>query len=522
MSQTLTPHQTNYLLFSDVHLGADLVQHARPWTVSRLREVLRVDRELSAMLDHYRQHSEAGRPWTLIIAGDLVDFMGMSIAPREGAELETPLNDEEHLHGLGSARDHAEHKMRAVAERHDLVFRKLAQFVADGHSLVLIRGNHDVDFYWETARNAFVQALIERAGLEVPPPSPGAVATEQPLASEEARAAFAARVDFRHWFYYVENLLYVEHGHQYDETCAYPNLLSPVSPYDRRRIGYSFSDILMRYVVRPTRGMGTSGHDGKNMMHYLRMAFAMGLGGALRLGHRYGRAVAAMVRAWREHLSEHGRALRSEHERQMAELGERIRVSTDKLRALAAVIATPVTRGFFAILRSVFLDLAAAITGSTLLITVLLATGLVPAAYLLPLTAALAAGIFVWMKSSKVIDQCAALRTGARRVAEVLPARFVVMGHTHAPVMEAIAQGVTYVNLGGWAVDDLDVEHAVPPAPCTHLVIRQKDGVPHAELRRWCSERGPSVLLESRSSHSPEPHSGVHLRPTGGPDERAA
>src|SRR5689334_21796151 len=164
MSQSLTPHQTNYLLFSDVHLGADLVQHARPWTVSRLREVLRVDRELSAMLDHYRQHSEAGRPWTLIIAGDLVDFMGMSIAPREGTQLETPLNDEELLHGLGSTRDHAEHKMRAVAERHDLVFKKLAQFVGEGHSLVLIRGNHDVDFYWETARSAFVHALLDRAG----------------------------------------------------------------------------------------------------------------------------------------------------------------------------------------------------------------------------------------------------------------------------------------------------------------------------------------------------------------------
>lgn len=506
MSQIKPPHQTNYLLFSDVHLGADLVQHARPWTVSRLREVLRVDRELSAMLDHYRVQCEPDRPWTLIIAGDLVDFMGMSLAPREGTELETPLNAEEHLHGLGSACDHAEHKMRAVAERHDLVFRKLAQFVAEGHSLVLIRGNHDVDFYWEAARTAFVKALLERA---------------DGLGDEAVRAAFAERVDFRHWFYYVEDLLYVEHGHQYDETCAYPNLLSPVSPYDHRRIGYSFSDILMRYVVRPTRGMGVSGHDGKNMVHYVRMAFAMGLGGAFRLGHRYGRAVLAMVRAWREHLSEHGRTLRTEHERQMTELGERVRLSADKLRALAALSATPVTRGFFAILRSVFLDLAAAIAGSALLITVLLATGLVPAAYLAPLTAVLAGGIFFWMKSSKVIDQCAALRIGAKRVAELLPTRFVVMGHTHAPVMEAIAQGVTYVNLGGWA-DDLDADHAVAPAPCTHLVIRQKDGVPHAELRRWCSERGPSVMLESRSSASPEPQSGVHMRPTSGPDERAA
>src|SRR5690349_25108253 len=66
--------QPNYLLFSDVHLGADLVQHARPWTIGRLRRVLQIDRDLSTMLDHYREQAEPGRPWTLIIAGDLVDF----------------------------------------------------------------------------------------------------------------------------------------------------------------------------------------------------------------------------------------------------------------------------------------------------------------------------------------------------------------------------------------------------------------------------------------------------------------
>jgi hypothetical protein len=274
--------------------------------------------------------------------------------------------------------------------------------------------------------------------------------------------------------------------------------------------------------VHPTRDLGTSGHDGKTMAHYVRMAFALGLGGALRLGHRYGRAALAMIRAWREHLTDHGRNIRSEHERQMHELGERLRLSVDKLRALSALSATPVTRGFFAILRSLFLDLAAAITGSVVLITLLLAFGLLPAAYVLPIAGVLGAGIYVWMKSSKVIDQCAALRHGARRVAELLPARFVVMGHTHAPTMESIARGVTYVNLGGWATDDLGSEpqHEVH-APCTHLVIHHRDGVPHAELRRWSSETGPSVMHDSRNPVA-QSDSGVHPRPDNDVDDRAA
>src|SRR5690349_15069134 len=132
--QSVASRSANYLLFSDVHLGADLVQYARPWTVSRLREVLRLDRDLAAMLSHYRTHRDPQRPWTLIIAGDLIDFVGMSIAPAQDTPLETPMTVEEHTHGLGSAQDHAWQKMAAVAERHDLVFRELARFVADGHS----------------------------------------------------------------------------------------------------------------------------------------------------------------------------------------------------------------------------------------------------------------------------------------------------------------------------------------------------------------------------------------------------
>lgn len=477
-SQSLPSRSANYLLFSDVHLGADLVQHARPWTVSRLREVLRLDRDLAAMLSHYRTHRDPHRPWTLIIAGDLIDFVGMSIAPAQDKPLETPLTVEEHTHGLGSAQDHAWHKMCAVAERHDLVFRELARFVADGHALVLVRGNHDVDFYWQTARDAFVKALVERAPIEL-----------TPLA---AREMVESRVEFRHWFYYVEGLLYVEHGHQYDETCSHHHVLLPLSPRDPRRIAYSFSDILMRYVVRPTRGLSSAGHDDKDMAHYVRLAFSMGVGGGFRLAYRFGRAVAAMMRAWRDHVSERAQELRAENEERLRQVADRFRMSIDKLRELAALSAKPVTGRFFAILRSVFLDLLAAITICSLLVIVLLSFQLMPAAYVAPLAVLFGLGIYIWMKSVRVVDPCAALRRRAGRIAELLPTRFVVMGHTHVPLTEPIGEGVTYVNLGGWAVDDLDEE--VDPAPCTHLVIRDVDGHVEAELRRWSTEQGPALI----------------------------
>lgn len=467
----------DYILLSDVHLGADLVQHAQPWTISRLLRVARIDLELSSLLDHYRAAAPEGRRWRLVIAGDLVDFVGMSIAPLDGTTLETPLDAEERAHGLGSTRERAFHKMRAVARRHDLVFRALAAFVADGHSVVLVRGNHDVEFYWESAQEALVQALLERAGSTLTDP--------------EARAAFQARIEFRPWFYYVENLLYVEHGHQYDETCSHHHVLAPLSPRDPARIGYSFSDILLRYVVRPTRGLSAEGHENRGLVDYLRLAFSMGWSGATALGIRYARAVREMFRAWSDHRSEGAQFIRAEQERLMALLARSRSMAVDTLRALAALAATPVTGGWWKIMQSVFLDLA---LGSGIAVLVLAGLGFfhLTSPGVLPAVAALfGVAFWLWLRGARVHDPRLALRRGAARVAQLLPTRFVVMGHTHHPVFEAIGETTTYVNLGAWAEEDLDERGPVSAAPRTHLVIRHRDGVAHAELLTWDTHAGP-------------------------------
>lgn len=473
------PMASNYLLLSDVHLGADLVQHTRPWTKERLREVHQVDRDLGAMLDYYREHNDPDRPWRLVIAGDFIDLVGMSISAGETAALSTPLTEDEQEHGLGSSQDHAALKMRAVAARHDHLFRKLARFVAAGHSLVFIRGNHDVEFYWEATQRAFVDALIERGDL----PDDGASAAYE----------FEARVEFRHWFYYVRGLLYVEHGHQYDATCAYQHVLAPRSPLDPRRISYSFSDILLRYVVRPTRELSPEGHENNSLGHYLRLAFSLGVRGCARLGYRFFGAVGRMVRAWREQVSEHAAHVRAEHEQRLQQLGSVFRLSTEHLSKMTQLWATPVTSGLLSILRTVFLDGLAIGLISALVIAALGASGVVPWVWMPLLVAALCGAMFVYIRRSKVLEPHSALLSGASKLVELMPARYVVMGHTHKPVMEPLSATSTYVNLGNWTVDLLD-EHA-PKAPCTHLVIRHDSGgQPAATLFRWEEGRGACVL----------------------------
>src|SRR5205085_2084380 len=92
---------------------------ASPLTVSPGEVV----RDLVALLAHYRATPPGADRWHVVIAGDFIDFIGMTIAPREA--LETELTDEERDHGLGGAADHAREKLRRVARRHADIFAEL-------------------------------------------------------------------------------------------------------------------------------------------------------------------------------------------------------------------------------------------------------------------------------------------------------------------------------------------------------------------------------------------------------------
>src|SRR5262249_37094228 len=154
------------------------------------------DRQLAALFDWYREHPHGGRPWRLIIAGDFVDFVGMSVSPPT-TKLSTPLDEDDVSLGLGGAEDHTIYKLRCVARRHHAVFEGLARFIAAGNTLVVVRGNHDVDFHWPKVQDEFVRQLATHARIE------------------------RGCVEFSPWFYYEEGRVFVEHGHQYDHYCSY-------------------------------------------------------------------------------------------------------------------------------------------------------------------------------------------------------------------------------------------------------------------------------------------------------------
>jgi UDP-2,3-diacylglucosamine pyrophosphatase LpxH len=460
------------LVLSDVHLGSDLNDFGHP-----IRRSRRVDEDLVKLITHYRTVVPPGDRWRLVVAGDFIDFVGMAVRA-EGVELATERSDEEREHGLGNAVDHVRVKLQLVVERHRDVFDALASFVADGHALTFIHGNHDLELHWDAVKDDLRSLLLARACAS----RSGAV----------DGAAFEGRIAFHPWFFYVAGLAYIEHGHQYDAFCASQYVMAPLSAADPRRIARSVSDVLLRFVVRPTRGMHEYGHDKHGIPHYLMFAMNLGVAGLLQLAMRFASAVAELFRLRREQLSGAAKRLRQEHDRGMALLAPATRAGVERMRALAALQVAPVTRTIRGILASVLLDRLALGFVAVLTLVVVAVLRIMHVAHVgwaAPCIAVAWALGHRQLALQRTADPGERMIERAAHLARLFPAAFVVMGHTHTPAKMAINDGeATYINVGSWAEEESDAGEPADKiyrAARTHLVIHGGDQGPVAEFLAW-------------------------------------
>jgi len=464
------------LVFSDVHLGSDL----NDCTKNVTHRSASIDRDLVLFLSHYRRETPRGSRWRIVIAGDFIDFIGMAIAVP--SELTTAPNDEERAHGLGNASDHARVKLSRVAVRHADVFAELARFVADGHALTIVHGNHDIEFHWDGVKDD-LRALLESHARK-----------EQPTLDV---GAFQDRIDFNPWFFYREGVAYIEHGHQYDTFCSTEHIMAPVSPLDPRRIARGFTDVLLRYVVRPTQGMREHGHEHTGMLDYLMFALRLGAGGLMKLGARFVVAVQELFRLRRQYFSEAAKVLRAEHERRVALLSEATRISADRLRALLSLQVPPLTKSVRGILASLLLDRIAVAVASLVALCVVALVGVYHGHALYAAFGVVAAWALFHrhLTSQRTVDVGDHLVLKASQLAKLFPAAFVVMGHTHTPVNVPAGESSTYINLGSWAEDEAasgdEPEWGSSRATRTHLVIHVNDRRAEANLFTWDSGKGP-------------------------------
>ncbi len=454
--------EKNILVISDLHLGEDLRPAAA--TVSYLRGLARLERELIAFLGHYTEHRLGGRPWRLVVNGDMVDFLSIQIMP-DGEGASGASTDDERRYGLGYGEVESLTKLERVMVRHRQVFDAIGRFVAADNELVIITGNHDPEFHYPRVQRRLLDALAERG-------------------------ADPARIRFCPWFYYEAEVVYVEHGHQYDDYCSFDYQLHPVEARDGVAITLAHAGV--RYFTNLVPQLNPHCTEQWGFFDYMRMLGAQGARGAARLLLFYASLIRKLIEVSARLTDRASDAARAEiHRARLRDLAASYRIAVGTVEALDRLHRPPVLKRLHKIACTLFLDRVLLVLFAlvAVVITALSAKGWWR---LGGCAAVLVAGAVVnqILAHGRLLDSRELLRRTPEAIWRIVRAPFIVFGHSHHAEQMALRGGGRYINTGAWLQDDDDYSHAF-----THLIITDDPG---DELRaRLCQWRdGASAPIE--------------------------
>jgi UDP-2,3-diacylglucosamine pyrophosphatase LpxH len=424
----------NFLIVSDLHL--------RGGFNNPTEGLYHFDEEFADFLRYYRIHRRSSRPWHLVIGGDFIEFLYITDRPDPSERLlrGCTFTESENRYGVGTEAPKSRWKLdRILRSSHPQLLLALARFVAEGNVIVVLRGNHDSEMFWPEVQEHFRRLIAEHHPEDV-----------SYMAMKEA---VAQRVEFPEWFLYVPDLLYVEHGCQYDPFCSFQYFLNPVVPEHPTRIQMSIAELSIRYFTNQMKMMNAMAAENiKSVSEYVGWVLRGNLGMLPRLARLY----AGMVRRV---LAKSGRsdppaeqAVREEHERRIAAVDRQYDLPPGTAAAVDALHATPVMRFPLAMARFLALDLIAGSVVLTLLALIVLIW--YPARVgLLALVGALAAVAliaYVGALRFRRVMEAAQLNRTAERLAQLFHVPYVVFGHSHGAGTWRLPSGSRYVNVGTW------------------------------------------------------------------------
>lgn len=460
----------NTLVISDLHLGEDLSPSA---TEANHLHIDMVERQLVEFLRYYARRREDGRPWRLVINGDMVDFLAVCVFPGHPAFEEASSTLEEREFGFPRTPPVAEVKLDAIIDRHIEVFRALARFASRGNRIEIISGNHDTEMQWPTTQTRFRHG-IARAWQSMPEARrPGAARTEEVVGA----------VGFHPWFFHEPGVLWIEHGHQYDECCSFEHLLHPRRP-ESDELVTNVDTAGTRYITNYVREADPHAQERWSALGYLRFGASLGARGCWKLTRAYYTFAATLLRAWRAGAkgSTDAADVRRGHLGRLRELAEEWQLEERTLLELDDLRRRPVVGNLERLARVLMLDkvLVFAIAAALALLSFLLFDGGVAAAGAISMLL-LARVVIWWSGRRRVIDPAVSLALAPERILRRVDARFVVFGHTHEPVARKLESGGWYFNTGTW------VPTGKPGLlrAFTHVIVRHHESGPEAALLQW-------------------------------------
>jgi UDP-2,3-diacylglucosamine pyrophosphatase LpxH len=192
----------------------------------------------------------------LIINGDFVDFLRVMYVPREDpllvdwqeilervgirktiAQLKASISKKELTYGLKTNDFKSVLRLHIVIRGHAEFFEALAEWLGKGHRLIIVKGNHDLEWYWQGVRNYLRLVLAERLARQM-----NIVDIKDVLENR-----VLPNITFVDDALVIDEDVYIEHGNRYDK---YAHVVGPSTlKNEERELNIPFGSFLNRYVL---------------------------------------------------------------------------------------------------------------------------------------------------------------------------------------------------------------------------------------------------------------------------------
>ncbi|HUT52733.1 MAG TPA: hypothetical protein VM658_05025 [bacterium] len=435
----------NLIILSDAHMGDKQTMERN--AASRASQA----RELEHLFDYYRENRVDDKPWRLVIAGDLLDFVEVTALPSEDElkEAGIKLNRNRRKYGLAGTPRESAWKLGRIVTDNRPVFASLAAFIMAGNELFIISGNHDVNWIFPEVREKFLELL---AGL----------APE----GDQVREAIASRVRFNPWFYYEPGELWVEHGHQFDPYNSFEYVLAPLHPR-KNEVAPTIGTLAQRYFTNLLSNLNPYAENVAGFFEYFGWLYRVqGWDGFKTLWYYFNASARVLFMA--------GRLRR--RRRYVAQLKAEYRLSIllgiprRSFRRIRRVQRRPLLRSWRLTAAYVNLDkmllVIAYIAGSIYLWWLPLSLPVTIVAIAVLITS-LYGAVNLLSLGRKRLTRDSFFGSGAK-VAKILGVKNVVMGHQHEPYMGSIGGRIRVLGLGAWISNqggvDTELASAVIPS----------------------------------------------------------
>ena len=244
------------IVVSDLHIAAGLDRDGRYSGTENFFS----DDAFGRFVDYMRSEVRE-RKGILVINGDFLDFLRIVETPREKAEfrewsemlaevgiqktpdeLEKAIdNRKEREFGMKTHDYRSVWRLRRSVSGHRELFSALARWLGDeGNQLVIVKGNHDLEWYWLGVRNAL---RLELAKII-------AATSGNDLESVLTRRVLPDLI-FIDDALLIDTDLYIEHGHRYDRYTLV--LGEPAQVFDKEsgelELDIPFGSFFNRYIL---------------------------------------------------------------------------------------------------------------------------------------------------------------------------------------------------------------------------------------------------------------------------------